>query len=203
MKPVNGHTVRSSQTQKWLQSLLVRLLNPMLELVEMREQYLGSGDKKISAVSTQLLQFNKVYVYFQQLNVGQGWNITDVDLGLVSNVVRNQHLQDSVLRDATVLKGLRFMMENAFHQLHVHVSTMEKSFQQVQKLNRIVITGNRNLNLNLNLNLHSLILVNVSILSGNAPKKCVERLVQLQETLTTLHLMDYTMTSGDSVPIFL
>ena len=109
--------------------------------------------------------------------MGQGWNITDVDLGLVSNVERNQHLQDFVLRDATVLKGLHFMMENAFPQPPVHVSTMEKNFQQVQKLDRIVITGNTNSNLHLFSS--TFILVNVSILSGNAAKKCVERHVQL------------------------
>ena len=51
MKPANGHTVKSSQTQKWPQSLLVRQLHPMLELAEMRELFLASGDKKISAVS--------------------------------------------------------------------------------------------------------------------------------------------------------
>lgn len=76
------------------------------------------------------------------MNVGQEWNIKGVDLGLVSNVVRSQHLQDFVLRDATVLRGLPFMMENASPQLPVHVSTMEKSFLLVRKLDKIVITGN-------------------------------------------------------------
>ena len=74
--------------------------------------------------------------------MGQEWNIKGVDLGLVSNVVRSQHLQDFVLRDATVLRGLLFMMESAFPPLPVHVSTMEKSFLLVQKQDKIVITGN-------------------------------------------------------------
>ena len=73
--------------------------------------------------------------------MGQGWNIKGVELGLVINVVKNQHLQDFVWRDATVLRELHFTMENAFHQPLVHVSTMEKSFQLVQKLDKIVITG--------------------------------------------------------------
>lgn len=73
--------------------------------------------------------------------MGRGCNIRGVELGLVSNVVKNQHLQDFVLRDATVLRELHFTMENVFHQLLVHVSTTEKSFQLVQKLDKIVITG--------------------------------------------------------------
>ena len=74
--------------------------------------------------------------------MGHEWNIKGVDLGLVSNVVRSQHLQDFVLRDATVLKGLHFMMVNVSPPLPVHVSTMEKSFLLDQKLDKIVITGN-------------------------------------------------------------
>ena len=134
--------------------------------------------------------------------MGQGWNIKGVDLGLVSNVVRSQHLQDFVLRDATVLRGLHFMMENASPQLPVHVSTMEKSFLLVQKQDKIVITGNLTFNIHL-FSLTKKYLANVSTPNGNAPKKCVERHVQWWETLTTLHLMDHTLTSGDSVLIFL
>ena len=135
--------------------------------------------------------------------MGQGWNIRGVDLGLVSNVVRSQHLQDFVLRDATVLRGLHFMMENASPQLPVHVSTMEKSFLLVQKQDKIAITGNLSFNMHLFFMKLKKYLANVSTLNGNAPKKCVERHVQWWETLTTLHLMDHTMTSGDSVLIFL
>ena len=64
-----------------------------------------------------------------------------MDLDSVSSVVRRQFPQDFVLRGATVLRGHHFIMENASHQLHVHVSSMEKSFQMVQKLDRTVING--------------------------------------------------------------
>ena len=79
--------------------------------------------------------------------MGQEWNIKGVDLGLVSNVVRSQHLQDFVLRDATVLRGLPFMMENVSPQLPVHVSIMEKSSQLVQKQDKTVITGSLTFNM--------------------------------------------------------
>ena len=51
MKPVNGLTARNSLIEKWPQSLAVRQVNLMSELVEMREVYLDTGGRKIFAVS--------------------------------------------------------------------------------------------------------------------------------------------------------